>query len=80
MQTNYPVQLSHVLYTALAAIFVIGIVSLTLGRSYWRNFLAFGAGFVFLLVLHAIGIREAAWAMAAIGLIVVVGLVSSAMS
>lgn len=80
MKMSDPAHLSHVLYATLAAICVICIVSLILGRSYWRNFLAFCAGLAFLLVLHALGIREAPWAMAAIGLIVVVGLVSSAMS
>lgn len=73
-------QLSYVLYATLAALVVMIVVSFFLGRTFLRNFLAFCAGSFFLLVLHAIGIKEAAWAMVAIVAIVVIGLISAAMS
>ena len=75
-----PAQLSHVIYATLGAMAVMIIVSLFLGRTFWRNFLAFCAGLLFLIVLHAIGVREAAWAMVVIAGIVVIGFISAAMS
>ena len=68
------------LVTTLAAMGVMLVTSWCLGRSFWRNFLSFCAGIGLLLILHALGIKEAAWSMLLVGVIVILGLMSAAIS
>lgn len=71
---------AHVIYTALGAMGVMLIASLYWGRSFRSNVLAFCIGFVFLLALYALGVKAAAWAMVLIVAIIVLGVVSTALS
>ena len=74
------VSLLHVVYATLSAMAVMVIASLVMGRSFWKNAVSFSIGFAFLLVLHALGGKAAAWAMILLVVMVVLGLVSAAMS
>lgn len=73
------VPLIHVVYAALSAMAVMLVSTLVLGRSFWKNVLSFGIGFAFLLLLYALGVKAAPWAMILIVGIVVLGLISAAM-
>lgn len=74
------VPLIHVVYAALSAMAVMIVSSFVIGRSFWKNALSFCIGFAFLLVLYALGVKAAPWAMIVIVAIVVLGLISAAMS
>ncbi len=73
------VPLMHVAYTALAAMAVMIASSFVIGRSFLKNTLSFCIGFAFLLVLYALGVQAAPWAMILIAGMVVLGLISSAL-
>jgi len=75
----HAIPLIHVAYAALSAMAVMLLSALVIGRSFWRNTLSFCFGFAFLLVLYALGIKAAPWAMVLIAGMIVLGLIASAM-
>ena len=74
------VSTAHVTYAVLGAVAMMVLVGWYLGRTAFRSLIAFGAGYVFLLALYALGVKAAGNAMVAIAGIIVLFLVLSMVS
>jgi hypothetical protein len=73
------VNLTHVALAVLGAVGVTLLLGWYLGPSFLRRLIAFGAGFVFLFGLYALGVAAAGYAMGAIAAIAVLFAVANAM-
>jgi hypothetical protein len=71
------VSTTHTAYAALAAVAVMVVVGCYLGRTAFRSLIAFGAGYVFLLALYALGVKAAGNAMLSTAAIIVLFLILS---
>ena len=72
------IPLLHVVYATLSAVAVMIAATFAMGMSFWKNVVSFCLGFSFLLVLYALGIKAALWAMLVLVALVVLGVISSA--